>query len=95
MTEFGFVPEAEASCWKGAWGGYTGVEQTEMLELLSAAIDFAFNPSDDDSDQGSILERALLDAAAYIAAQPCTCTEGDSCARCHALGRDYDQRRGR
>jgi hypothetical protein len=93
--EFAYVPEAVENCWRGAWGGYTEPERVEFLEDLSAAVDFAFNISDDDSDQGSILVSAILHAATYISAQPCTCTEDEPCHRCLALGRYFDKRNDR
>jgi len=84
------TPETVLACWKGAWDGYEPQDRTEELERLSAAIDFAFNTPDGDGDQGSLLEESVLAAAAYIEAQPCTCTEFDPCPRCHALNRWRD-----
>lgn len=87
---FGYVPESVEACWRGAWDDYDEADRKEQLENIAAAIDYCFNPPDDDADQGSILVDALLGAAAYVAAQPCTCTE-DACPRCVALGRFQDK----
>jgi len=89
--EFEFVPTADAETWRGAFNGETDTERTEGLELLAAAIDYAFHPADEDADALSILEAAVLRAADYIARQPCTCTEEDGCDRCYALGRAFNK----
>lgn len=81
------TPETVIACWRGAWSGYSPGEREEALERLSAAIDHAFNPADRDSDQGSLLEDAVLAAAMYIEVQPCDCTDDGPCPRCIALGR--------
>lgn len=94
-TEFGFhTPDVVIACWEGTWSGDTEAERTEALELLSATIDFCFNPPDADQSCLSLLEDAVLRAGNYIAAQPCTCGDGEdgSCPRCDALGRLCDKR---
>jgi len=93
--EFDYVPEAVEKCWEGAWSGDTPEERTEQLERISAAADFAFNFADGDSDCGSLITDAILHAATYISAQPCTCTEDEPCHRCLALGRYFDKRNDR
>lgn len=89
------TPENEIGAWIGAWSGDSEAEQTNALELLSATIDYAFNCRDEDSAQVSILESAVLAAAAFIEEQPCTCTDDEPCRRCYVLNRWWDKRQDR
>ena len=98
--EFAFVPESYEACWRGAWSGDTPAENVEVLENISAAIDWCFNPRDDDASQDSILIDALLSASRFIADQPCGCDPADPhemgpCRRCEVLGRLADERQDR
>lgn len=61
-------------------------------EWVRDAVLHAFNPPDEDAAEESILERAIFDAADYIAEHPCECIRdgyGDvdePCRRCRLLG---------
>lgn len=91
--EFDFVPESVEGCWQGSWDGNDLPECRERLVMLASVIDWAFHPGDDDIAAEAILTEAVLRAARYIAAQPCTCKDDyDACDRCRALGRYRDER---
>jgi hypothetical protein len=64
----------------------------KSYEWLRDAVLHAFNPSDDDGAEESIMEKAIFDAADFIADQPCLCKVTDDgdydepCSRCAVLG---------
>lgn len=92
-SEFDYVPDSVEACWQGSWDGDDLAKCREYLVMLSSAIDWAFHPADDDIAGEAILVDAVLGAARYIAAQPCTCKDDyDACDRCRALGRYRDER---
>lgn len=93
--EFDYTPQQVIACWRGSFSGDDQALRDEQLEEIAATIDHCFNPGDDDASIYSILCDAVLAAAAYIAVQPCTCTEDDACGRCLALGRYFDKRNER
>ncbi len=95
QDDWSFTPQAEVDCWKGSFRGDDLELRDEMLEGIAATIDYCFNCADHDESVYSILTSAVLHAAAYIAGQPCACTEDEPCGRCLALGRYFDKRNAR
>lgn len=90
--------DRRADCYRGSWsapGDPDGPE--DAASRLAGAIDYAFNPSDGDSDQTSLLVAPVLAAMRFIEDQPCMCDElpepeeWEPCGRCTALGRDRNQ----
>lgn len=72
-----------------------GADRCEY-RLLADKVGDLLNPPDDDEAEVSLLMTAIERAAAYINAQPCTCTPGDiadrmPCPRCGAFGRLGDK----
>ncbi len=90
-----FTPEEVVACWRGSFSGDELALRDEMLEEIAATIDYCFNCADHDESIYSILTSAVLHAAEYISAQPCSCTEDEPCGRCLALGRYFDKRNDR
>lgn len=89
--------DSERTICKGIPLEYRGEDGENHAHHLSTAVDVAFNPRDDDADWESIMVAAVAGAAAFIAAQPCTCDapDGDVCDRCEVLGRYADRRLNR
>lgn len=57
--------------------------------LLADSIEAVIDVQDGDEAEVSLIIKAVIKAAAYIAAQPCTCAYGyehGPCPRCDALG---------
>jgi hypothetical protein len=97
LTPFGFHQSHVLDTYKGTYAPMARAEVDEVAEEFAAAIDFAFNPADNDGSQESLLIGAMLAAAAWIEQQPCACTpemveDWDACGRCGALGRLGDRR---
>ncbi len=88
--DLSFIPGAIRSIWTTQYIG--GEYAEEAAAHLAAAVDWAFNPSDGDGDQETLLADAILRAARYIDAQPCACTDDGPCDRCQALGRWHNRR---
>lgn len=64
----------------------------KSYEWLRNAVLHAFNPPDDDMAEETLCERAIFDAADFIAEHPCECIRlengnfDEPCRRCSLLG---------
>lgn len=83
--------------WSSSPALHDGDEWQADYEVLRDTIIAAFNPSDGDVAELSIMTTAIDHAWGFIVAQPCRCEPdagdwSDPCDRCRVLGRIRDDR---
>jgi hypothetical protein len=86
-----------------SYGGQSEQDVRRAAGAFAAAIEWRFNPPDDDAAYEAILLRAVNAAADFIEALPCSCITSlaagvpefaatDVCGRCQVLGRSRDRK---